>query len=121
MIKEDKNLDSWKRFINEAGDDFAQDIWEVIFAVHVSKFVGGDKDQTWAEIRAIDGVTIVTPFGRKINTTDGQQLNLRVKICCTSAVRLAPRMYVEKHLKPYMKKIPGLTVLKTLKVHKVDR
>jgi len=121
MIKEDKNLDSWKRFINEAGDDFAQDIWEAIFIVNVSKWIGGDKEQTWAEIRAIPGVTIVTPFGKKVASSDGTTLNLRVKLCCTAAVELAPRRFVQMTLKPEMKKIPGLTIIKTLKIHKIDK
>lgn len=110
---------SWKEFINETGTDFSQDVWEAVFIVHVSKELGGDKEQTWAEIRSIPGVTIVTPFGHSIEDSTGTSVRLRVKFCCISQVELTPRIYVQKVLKSQMKTIVGLTINKLIGVNKL--
>jgi|TARA_Y100000296_G_scaffold19813_1_gene23544 hypothetical protein len=112
--------DLWKGYINETGEDFVQDIWEAVFIVYVSKTIGGDKEQTWAEIRSIPGVTIVTPFGRSREDREGTVVHLRVKFCCIAQAELTPRLYVKKVLRNQMKTIPGLSVNKLLRVSKLN-
>jgi len=111
----------WKDYVNDIREDvdFTQEIYEAIFRVRVAKKVGGDKEQTWAEVRSIPGVTIVTPFGIPHDDPNGTTVSLRVKFCCISAVELTPRVYAHKVLKRQMKGIEGLSVIALIGVSRL--
>ena len=112
-----KNLfENWNRFLNEEesekriGDpSYIQDIYEITIKVSIQKTRGGDREQTYTEIRGIPGVTIVTvdPLGTSHDETYYYS-TLKLKFELVS--NQDPRKYVKQSVFPGIRGIKGCTL-----------
>ena len=120
-------MENWHDFLTEVemsrkriGDpSYIQSIYSVTCKVTIQKTRGGDREQTFTEIRGIPGVTIVTvdPLGTSHDETSYYS-SLIVKFELTG--RLSPVKYIQDTLFPGLRSISGLTVRNIGDVDKVE-
>lgn len=109
-------FENWNRFLNEQepkkriGDpSYIQDIYEITLKVSIQKTRGGDREQTFTEIRGIPGVTVVTvdPLGTDHDETFYYS-TLLIKFELVS--NQDARKYVKQTLFPGIREVKGLTL-----------
>ena len=109
-------FENWQRFLNEQepqkriGDpSYIQDIYEITIKVSIQKTRGGDREQTYTEIRGIPGVTIVTvdPLG---TSHDETYYYSTLKIKAELVSNQDPRKYIKQVLFPGIRDIKGCTL-----------
>ena len=120
-------MKNWRDFLTEIemskkriGDpSYIQDIYTVACKVTIQKTRGGDREQTFTEIRGIPGVTIVTvdPLGTS-HDKNSYYSTLILKFELTG--RSSPTRYVQDTLFPGLRNIQGLTVRHLGNVDKVE-
>jgi len=109
-------MENWKRFINEDRskriDDpsYMQKIFMIPMRVAIHKRRGGDREQTFTEIRGIPGVTVVivdsTGTGRD-ETYYYSMLNIKFELIRGES----PIQYKNDVFIPGLRKIKGLRVI----------
>ena len=122
-----KNLfENWNRFLNEEesekriGDpSYIQDIYEITIKVSIHKTRGGDREQTYTEIRGIPSVTVITvdPLGTSHDETF-YYTTLLVKFELVSGQD--PMTYLKEVLFPGIRDIKGLTLRFAGKIRKLE-
>jgi hypothetical protein len=109
-------LESQKRI----GDpSYIQDIYEVAVKVSIHKTRGGDREQTFTEIRGIPGVTVVSvnPLGTSHDETlYYSTLNLKFELLA----RHDPLTYLKQVLFPGLRAIKGLSLRSSGQINKID-
>jgi len=110
------------RTINELSSEqdptYIQHIYNVVLRVAIHKTKGGDREQTFTEIRGIPGVTVVSVDSRGTGRDDTfyySTLNVKFEI----VGRGSPQAYVQKILLPNIRNVKGLRLLKTGRVNPV--
>ncbi len=101
--------------VNEASSDddptYIQHIYNIVTRVAIHKTKGGDREQTFTEIRGIPGVTVVSVDSRGTSRDDTfyySTLNIKFEI----VGRGAPSQYVKNILLPSIRRIKGLRLIK---------
>ena len=122
-----KNLfENWNRFLNEQeskkriGDpSYIQDIYEITLKVSIQKTRGGDREQTFTEIRGIPGVTVVSvdPLGTD-HDESAYYSTLLIKFELVN--RQDPLAYSKSTLFPGIRDIKGVTLRHIGKLRKLD-
>ena len=109
-------MENWNRFLNEEesekriGDpSYIQDIYVITIKVSIHKTRGGDREQTYTEMRGIPGVTVISvdPLGTSHDETHYYS-TLLVKFELVS--NQDPRKYVKQTLFPGIREVKGLTL-----------
>ena len=113
--------EGWKRFLNEdpvkrVGDpSYVQRIFQISLKVAIHKKRGGDREQTFTEIRGIPGVTIVTVDSTGTSRDDTyyySTLNIKFELIRGEA----PLYYKNDIFLPGLRKIRGLRVISVGKI-----
>ena len=113
--------ENWKRFINEdpvkrVGDpSYIQRIFQISLRVAIHKKRGGDREQSFTEIRGIPGVTIVTVDSTGTGRDDTyyySTLNIKFELIRGEA----PLYYKNSVFLPGLRKIRGLRVISVGKI-----
>lgn len=108
----------WKEFLFELKDPksgYEYQSFETHIRIKKNKDIGGDKYETIGEIRSIPGVTVVSYLpGSGTEDASNYYDTIRVKFCCMQSVRISPRSYVSKILRPAVNNIEGIRVLKVV-------
>tara|TARA_Y100000296_G_scaffold75576_1_gene95401 strand:- start:120 stop:491 length:372 start_codon:yes stop_codon:yes gene_type:complete len=107
-------LKNWDKFLAEAeraGRDisYIQRVYEVVARLKIRKSVGGDREQTFTEIRGIPGVTVVNvdPAGTSRDETNYYStLNIKFELVGNADALL----YRRTVLIPGIRKIKGCEV-----------
>ena len=119
-------FENWNRFLNEEesekriGDpSYIQDIYEITIKVSIQKTRGGDREQTYTEIRGIPGVTVITvdPLGTSHDETFYYS-TLLIKFELVS--QQDPMTYMKEVLFPGIREIKGLTLRFAGKIRRLD-
>ena len=113
-----KNLfENWYRYLNEdpikrIGDPtYMQRIFELTIRVGIHKKRGGDREETFTEIRGIPGVTTVSVDSR--GTSRDENYYYSTIICKFELIRgQAASLYKKNILLPNLRKIKGLVLFK---------
>ena len=116
--------ENWERFINEdpverVGDPtYIQKIYELIARVGVHKKKGGDRQQTFTEIRGIPGVTVVSVDSRGTSRDENyyySTINIKFEMVRGES----PLVYKNDTLIPGLRKIKGMRLMKLGNVKEV--
>ena len=98
-----------KKVVKEADDAYDLLLYAIPVRISISKDLGGDKTQTFNEIRGIEGVTVVRDIGGTAREDDKNYYStVVIKFELLSGV--GPLDYKGKELIPGLKKIKGLVV-----------
>ena len=98
-----------KKVVKEADDQYDLLLYAIPVRISISKDLGGDKTQTFNEIRGIEGVTVVRDIEGTAREDDKNYYStVVIKFELLSGV--GPLDYKGKELAPGLKKIKGLIV-----------
>ena len=118
MVKVGKMVEGWKKYLNEeieADTEILTPTYEVNIRVAINKVTGLTKAATFAEVRAIPGVTTVNVAPGTVapgHTSFYQTLSVR--FCCVDPAATNPGLYLKYTLLGGMKKVQGLTVVRVV-------
>ena len=120
-------MENWHDFLTEVemsrkriGDpSYIQSIYSVTCKVTIQKTRGGDREQTFTEIRGIPGVTIVTvdPIGTSRDETSYYStLNIKFELVSNED----PREFLRLSLFPGIRNVKGLTLRHAGQIRKLN-
>jgi len=103
-------FENWNKFINEDKDPrYVQKIYQVMAKIRISKYKGGDREQSFNEVRGIPDVTVVSvdPIGTGHDENYYYStLIIKFELIGNSN----PMVYKEQVLLPGLRAIKGLEV-----------
>ena len=111
-------VNSWKNYINEDFEgSYEQEIFDVFFQVRILKNAGGNKSQTQNEIRSIPNVTTVSSEGGFSEFDDSFVGTFHIRFALETPEE--KNKYIEQTLKPGLRKIKGLSIIKMKGLEKI--
>ena len=131
-----KFIENWRSFINEDDENIAsshnisesssnddptyiQSVYNLTTRVAIHKTKGGDREQTFTEVRGIPGVTVVSVDSRGTGSDDTfyySTLNIKFEI----VGRGSAFDYIRNILLPSIRRIKGLRLLKVGRSKKIS-
>jgi len=113
-IKVGKVVEGWKKFLSEKKEEGLR-TYEVSIRVAINKATGLTKAATFAEVRAIPGVTTVNVVPGTVAPGHTYYYEtLSIRFCCMPQLGTAPGMFLRHTLMAGMKRIQGLTVVRVV-------
>jgi hypothetical protein len=115
VVKVGNLVEDWKKFLNEDVEDTKDPTYEVSIRVAINKATGLTKAQTFAEVRAIPGVTTVNVVpGTVAPGLTYYYETLSIRFCCAPGLGIAPGVYLHNTLIAGMKRIKGLIIVRVV-------
>ena len=111
-----KVVEGWKKFLREQPEPEEMDpTYEVSIRVAINKSTGLTKAQTFAEVRAIPGVTTVNVVpGTVAPGLTYYYETLSIRFCCVAGLGTAPGVYLRNTLMAGMKRVQGLIIVRVV-------
>ena len=115
-IKVGNLVEKWKRHLNEEdAPEKKTTSHEISIRVAINKKTGLTKADTFANIRAIRGVTTVNVVpGTVADGLTSYYETLAIRFCCEPPADSNPGLYLKHSLMKGMKSVAGLTVVRTI-------
>ena len=99
--------ESWNEFLFER-KDYNQVIYKVVYHLHISKKIGGNKTQVVNDIRKIPNVTTVFRNEKGFEDENAVKAPYSVKFALKKGDN--PDIFVKKTLRPAIKKLQGVGI-----------
>jgi hypothetical protein len=107
-------VEGWKKFLTEEEEELTP-TYEVSIRVAINKATGLTKAATFAEVRAIPGVTTVNVVpGTVAPGITYYYETLSIRFCCMPQLGNAPGLFLRNTLMAGMKRVQGLIIVRVV-------
>tara|TARA_R100000008_G_C3574787_1_gene164517 strand:- start:252 stop:1379 length:1128 start_codon:yes stop_codon:yes gene_type:complete len=109
--------ESWKSFLNERVLSKDLEMSKRVYEVFVRVGIGQDyqKGEIYSSLRSVPGITTVEPvIGSGQQGTQSSFITLAVKFCCHPPANVSSIAYVNNMIKPAIKRISGLNLVRII-------
>jgi len=116
VVKVGNMVEGWKKYLNEQPEEEVRTpTYEVSVRVAINKATGLTKAATFAEVRAIPGVTTVNVVpGTVAPGVTYYYETLSIRFCCMPQLVTVPGNYVRNTLLAGMRRVQGLNVVRVV-------
>jgi len=116
VIKVGNMVEGWKKYLNEQPEgEIRTPTYEVSVRVAINKATGLTKAATFAEVRAVPGVTTVNVVpGTVAPGVTYYYETLSIRFCCMPQLVTVPGNYVRNTLLAGMRRVQGLNVVRVV-------
>ena len=114
VVKIGNLVEGWKKFLTEEEEELIP-TYEVSIRVAINKTTGLTKAATFAEVRAVPGVTTVNVVpGTVAPGLTYYYETLSIRFCCTAGLGSSPSNYLRNTLMAGMKRVKGLIIVRVV-------
>ena len=116
VVKVGNMVEGWKKYLNEQPEEEVRTpTYEVSVRVAINKATGLTKAATFAEVRAVPGVTTVNVVpGTVAPGVTYYYETLSIRFCCMPQLVTVPGNYVRNTLLAGMRRVQGLNVVRVV-------